>query len=233
MKRFIHIFPLLLISFIACNSTKTPRAPKREVPIAINIKAENSAAANFANLDYFRLQLIQDLDQFQSVNFLLVDAAENPEAILNINIGNFTLWPRDERSTRRRVSRNVVVGTDAAGKPIYQTVTASVDIVQIQRRSNARFVTNLTVKGEPGLKFSRTFVPNYNYVNTYVDNIQGDSRAVDPSIMTRGIGIEPMENDFLLILARQEMVRRISTELRKYYDAQTKALAPADTSKRN
>ena len=225
MKYLKYILPLFIIMVIACNSSKsgrTPKAPKREVPIAINIKADNNATINFVNTDYFALQLIQDLDQFQEVNFLLVGPEDNPEVILNLDISSFTLWPRDERMTRRRVSRSIVVGTDAAGKPIYQTVTANVDIVQVQRRSNARFVTNLTVKGTPGLKFSRTFVPNYNYINTYVDNVQGDSRAVDPRLMTRGIEIEPVENDFLLILAREEMIRRLSTELRKYYDAQVK-----------
>ncbi|WP_411273283.1 hypothetical protein [Daejeonella sp.] len=225
MKYLKYILPLFLILVLACNSTqsgRTPRAPKREVPVAINIKAQNNATINFIDLNYFRLQLIRDLDQFQEVNFSLVDADENPEVVLDMDITSFILWPRDERMSRRRVSRNIVVGTDAAKKPIYQAVTASVDIVQIQRRSNARFATNLIVKGTPGLKFQRTFAPSYNYVNSYVDNVQGDSRALDPSLMTRGIDVEPVENDFLLILARQEMVRRLSTELRKYYDTPAK-----------
>ena len=206
---------------MACNSSrsgKTPRTPKREVPIAINIDTENSPTINFINLDYFRLQLIQDLDQFQEVNFLLVDPTEDPEVVLNLNISSFTLWPRDERMTRRRVSRNIPVGTDAAGKPIYQTVSATVDIVQIQRRSNARFAASLVIKGTPGLTFQRTFIPRYNYVDTYVDNVQGDTRAIDPRLMTRGINVEPVESDFLLLLAREEMVRRLSSELRNYYD---------------
>ena len=225
MKYLKYILPLLIIIALACNSTKsgrTPRAPKREVPIAINIRAENNATVNFIDLNYFRLQLIRDLDQFQDVNFLLVDAEENPEVVLNLDITSFTLWPRDERMSRRRVSRNIAVGTDAAKKPIYQTVTAVVDIVEIQRRSNARFATNLTVKGTPGLKFQRTFAPTYNYVNTYVDNIQGDQRALNPTLTMRGIDIEPLENDFLLLLARQEMIRRLSTELRRYYDTPDK-----------
>ena len=227
MKYLKYIMPLLIITAMSCNASKsarTPRAPKREVPIAINIRAENNATINFINLDYFRLQLIQDLDEFQEVNFLLVDSDENPEVVLEMNLINFTLWPRDERRTRRQVSRQVVVGTDAAKKPILQTVTALMDIIQIQRRSNARFATNLTVKGTPGLKFQRTFASTYNYVNTYVDNIQGDQRAFDPSLMTRGIDIEPLENDFLLLLARQEMVRRLSTELRRYYDTPDKPI---------
>lgn len=227
MKHLVIFLFILASASFACNSSKTgrtPRTPKREVPISINIKANNSAAINFINTDYFRLQLLQDLEQFQAVNFVQVNDDENPEVVLNMDISNFTLWPRDERMSRRRVSRNVVIGTDAAGKPIIQTVTASVDIVQVQRRSNARFVTNLSVKGTPGLKFQRTFAPNYNYVNNYVDNVQGDSRALDPSLMSRGLAIEPLEHDFLLILARQEMIRRLSAELRKYYDAQSKVV---------
>ena len=141
MKYLKYIMPLLILIVMSCNASKsarTPRTPKREVPIAINIRAENNATINFINLDYFRLQLIQDLDQFQEVNFLLVDSEENPEVVLELNLMNFTLWPRDERRTRRQVSRQIVVGTDAAKKPILQTVTALLDIIQIQRRSSAR-----------------------------------------------------------------------------------------------
>lgn len=228
MKNLTYILFILIGFSLACSSSKTgkkPRIPKREVPIAINIKIENSASANFINSNYFRLQVIQDLDQFQEVNFLLVENDDNPEVVLNMNITNFTLWPRDERMSRRTVSRNIVVGTDAAGKAIYQRVTATVDIVQVQRRSNARFETSISIKGTPPFKFQRTFAPNYNYVNTYVDNVQGDSRALDPSVMVRGIGIEPNEDDFILVLARQEMIRRLSSELRRYYDAQTKPAA--------
>ncbi|MHB1178200.1 MAG: hypothetical protein ACYCZO_07700 [Daejeonella sp.] len=228
MRYLRYFIPLMMVMMIACNSsrtTRTPRAPKRDVPIAINIKSNNNATINFVNTDYFALKLLQDLEQFQAVNLVLVNNDENPEVVLNLDISNFTLWPRDERISRQRVSRNVVTGTDAAGKPIVQTVSAVVDIVQIQRRSNARFVTNLLVKGTPGLKFQRTFAPNYNYVNNYVDNVQGDTRALDPFLMSRGIGIEPVEDDFLLILARQEMIRRLSSELRKYYDEQSKTIA--------
>lgn len=226
MKNIWIVALILMLTAAACSSSRTgsTKAAKREVPIAINIKAENNATINFINTDYFRLQLIQDLDQFQAVNFLLVDPSENPEVVLNMDITSFTLWPRDERRVRRQFSRNIAVGKDASGKPIYQTVTAQVEVVQVQRRSNARFATSINIKGTPGLKFQRTFVPNYNYVNTYVDNVAGDSRALDPSIMTRSIGIEPIEDDFLLILARQEMIRRLSAELRKYYDAQPKAV---------
>ena len=133
------------------------------------------------------------------------------------------LWPKDERVSRRRVSRNIVAGTDSNGKPVYQTVTAVVDIVQIQQRTNARFKTSLSFKADPPVKFQKTFFANYNYVNTYVDNIQGDMRAVDPSIsMSRGMLIDLTEDDYILILSKQEMIRRLGDEIRKFYDSKTK-----------
>lgn len=223
MKKFGLVFLVLLVSSVACKSRNTPRVLKRDVSIAIAIRAGNNATTNFINMDYFRLQVLDELEQFQSVNFVLVGEDENPEVILDLNIDNFILWPRDERVSRRRISRAIVVGKDAAGKPLYQTVSATVDLVQVQRRSNARFVTTLIAKGDPPLKFQRTFSPNYNYVNTYIDNIQGDRRAVDASIsMSGGMGFEPMEDDFLLLLSKEEMLRRLSSELRKYYDTKTK-----------
>lgn len=223
MKKLGIVFLLLMVSGIACKSRKSPRVAKRDVPIAINIKADNNASTNFVNLNYYRFQLLNEIDQFQSVNFVLVEPEDKPEVILDLSIESFTLWPRDERVSRRRVSRNVQVGTDPNGKPVYQTVTASVDIVQVQRRSNARFISTISIPGDPPMKFQKSFFPQYNYANTYIDNIQGDQRALDASLsMSGGMGMEPQENDFLLILSKQEMTRRLSDELRKYFDAKTK-----------
>ncbi len=225
MKKIKLIVWVLIFSGIACNTQKKPRAAKIDVPIAINIQAESSANTNFINLGYYRFQLLNTIQQFQSVNFVLVEADENPEVVLNIDIENFMLWPKDERVSRRRLSRNIVAGTDSNGKPVYQTVTAIVDIIQIQQRTNARFKTSLSIKAEPPVKFQKTFVSNYNYVNTYVDNIQGDMRALDPSIsMSRGMENELNEDDYILILSKQEMTRRLADEVRKFYDSKTKVL---------
>jgi hypothetical protein len=223
MKKSGLILLSLVLGGISCKTQKVPRAPKIDVPITINIEAESSANTNFINLGYYRFQLLNAIEQFQSVNFVLVESDENPEAVLNITIENFMLWPRDERLSRRRVSRNIIAGTDSSGKPIYQTVTAIVDIVQIQQRTNARFKTSLSIKAETPVKFQKTFTANYNYVNTYIDNIQGDMRAVNPSLsMSRGMGNELTEDDYILILSKQEMTRRIADEIRKFYDSKTK-----------
>ena len=218
----MKIGPILLVCILlttACGvrNGKTKRAPKPVVPIAIVIETRNNSDLNFINMDIYRFKVLDRLESFQDVDFDLVEADENPEVVLNLNIDNFILWPRDERVRRQVMSRVVQVGTDATGKPIYQTVRASVDIVQVEQRSNARFLVNLEIKGSPGKTFKRSFTPNYNYRVTYADNIQGDSRAVDPRLyFSRSPGMEPDTLDFLLTLS-QEMTERVSTELRSFY----------------
>jgi hypothetical protein len=111
------------------------------------------------------------------------------------------------------------VGTDAKGKPVFQTVSASVDFTQTTIRSNGRFISSLTFKGsqQPDV-FKRTFAPSYTYNNLSAGNINGDPRAVDPRVLSAGsFSIEPMAEDFLLSLLREELVRRLSDELRKHY----------------
>ncbi|HEY0895925.1 MAG TPA: hypothetical protein VGE15_05185 [Sphingobacteriaceae bacterium] len=209
---------ILLIAAFGCRSKKRTKAPTQVVPVAINIRAEKQHQLQSVNFDIYRFKILQDLRQFQHVDLELVDADENPEVTLDLNIDHFIIWPRDERSYRRVFTRTIAVGTDTKGKPIYQTVSATVDFTYTTIRSNARFITRLTYKGAAQEPFQRTFVPRYTFNETVVGNINGDSRAVDPSVMASGsIGLEPTAEDFLLALSREEMIRRISDELRKRY----------------
>lgn len=224
MKFFASIFLAIIFLSSACGtankSQKTKRLPARVVPIAFNIETKGNSELNFINMNYYRLKILSELENFQNVDFTLVEPDENPELVLNLNINNFVLWERDERVSRRNLSRVVQTGTDANGKPVYQTVRASVDIVQVQRRSNASFVAEIKFKANPEKNFKRSYSPNYNYNNTYVDNIQGDQRAVDPSLyFSRNSGIEPDAQDFLFNLSG-EVVQRVSSELRSYYSKQ-------------
>ena len=221
-KYWYYLLIVCIFIVTGCSSAKQGGRPKkadrRVVPIAIVIKHRDDFDLNYINMDYYRLKVLDGLKNFQAVNLDLVEPEENPEIVLTLNIDNFVLWPRDERVSRRIFSRAVQVGTDQAGKPVYQTVNARVDIVQVQRRSSARFITEIKFKAEPPKTFQRNFNASYNYVNTYVDNIQGDSRAVNPSLMMgRGLSIEPREDDFLLALSGQEMISRLSNEIRAYY----------------
>lgn len=214
-----HLLTLICVTLIvsSCGTGRNGRAPERVVLIDFNIDTRRNSDLNFINLDYYKLQVLDQLENFQNVNLTLAEPDETAEVTLNLNIDNFVLWPRDERISRRNLSRVVQTGTDAAGKPVFETVRASVDIIQVQRRSNARFNVELKYKDSPGKTFKRSFSPNYNYTNTFVDNIRGDSRAVDPRLyFSRNSGIEPQEIDFLLRLSG-EVVQRVSSELRRNY----------------
>lgn len=219
MKNSILLLAFILVTSCGTSSKtgKTKRPPKREVTVAFNIKTSNNSELNFINMDYYRLQILDKLEDFQTVNFVLAEPDENPEITINLNIDNFVLWPRNEQVSRRVLTRVVQTGTDAAGKPVYQTVRASVDIIQVERRSNARMLVDMRIQGTPAKTYKQSFFPRYDYKNVYVDNIQGDSRAVDPSLyFARNSGIEPDAMDFLFQLSG-EMVDRVSRELRSYY----------------
>lgn len=219
MKNSILFLAFILITSCGTSSKKgkAKRPPKRDVPVAFTIKTSNNSELNFINMDYYRLQILDKLEDFQTVNFVLAEPDEKPEITINLNIDNFVLWPRNQQVSRRVLTRVVQTGTDAAGKPVYQTVRASVDIIQVERRSNARFQVDMRIEGTPPKTYKQGFFPRYNYKNVYVDNIQGDSRAVDPSLyFSRSQGIEPDALDFLFQLSG-EMVDRVSHELRSYY----------------
>jgi hypothetical protein len=219
MKNSILLLALVLIASCGTSSktAKTKRPPKREVIVAFNVNTGNHSELNFINMDYYRLRILDKLDDFQNVNFILAEPDDTPEITINLNINNFVLWPRNEQVSRRVLTRVVQTGTDAAGKPIYQTVRASVDIFQVERRSNASFLVDMRIKGAPQKTYKQSFFPRYNYKNVYVDNIQGDSRAINPSLyFSRNQGVEPDAMDFLFQLSG-EMVDRVSQELRSYY----------------
>ena len=210
---------LLILTLSACGTAGkgSKRAPKRLIPVAFNIETRNNSELDFINMDYYRLKILDQLKDFQNVQLTLAEPDEEPEVILNLNIDNFVLWPRDERVSHRNLSRTVQAGTDASGKPVYQTVRATVDIIQVQQRSNARFIADLTIKGTPGKTYKRSYSPNYNYSKVFADNIQGDSRAVDPQLyFSRGPAMEPETIDFLFTLSN-EMVQNVSLQLRSYY----------------
>jgi len=217
MRYYFLLLAFFILSACGTAGEGNKREPRRVVPVALNIETRNNSELNFINMDFYRLKLLDQLEDFQSVDFTLAEPDEEPEVVLNLKIDNFVLWPRNERVSRRNLSRVVQVGSDSNGKPIYQTVRASVDVIQVQQRSNASMVVDMQIKGDPGKTYKRNFSPNYNYGQVFVDNIRGDSRAVDPSLyFMRSPAFEPETIDFLFQLSG-EMARSVSQQLRSYY----------------
>lgn len=202
------------LSFLSCSSLRK-RAAMPDVPIELTIQSNDNDLA-FINMNYYQLKLLDLLEDFQSVNLHLAAEDETPELILDIDVTNFTVWPKDERIYRRNFARRIVVGKDQNNKPIYQTVRAAADIVEIRIRANATFKTRLRKRGEQKA-FEKSFPSNFRWQSAYIASIQGDARAIDP-FASRTPPFEPDEQDIILALSRDEMVRRLSNEIRSYYD---------------
>lgn len=218
MKRDIQLIGALCLTCIlaGCGISKN-RPPKPVVPIAITIKT-NEPQLNPVNFNVYAFKIIDRLEDFNEVDLDLIDETDTASIILNISIDHYSVFPPQTRLTRRIFRRNIQTGTDANGKPVFRTVTASADIVHSRIRTTALFNTNLRIKGTPGKNFKQSFSSNLNIDNAYVTNIQGDPRAVDPSIYSATFPpMEPLPDDILLALSNQEMLGRLSREIRLYY----------------
>ena len=214
--RKISVLCFMSCFLLGCAATKN-RQPKQVVPILININTDEHQLSP-VNFNVYAFKVIDRLEDFNEVDLDLVDEADSATIILNINIDRFFQLPPERRVSRRIFRRNIQVGTNTKGKAIYQTITASADIVQTRIRTSAFFDTRMVIKGTPGKTFERGFSENMNIDNVYVTNIQGDSRAVDPSVYSAAFPpMEPIIDDVLLALSDKEMLDRLSREIRSYY----------------
>jgi hypothetical protein len=218
MKSFhIKVALILYISSLlisSCASLKNNSKPT--VPISIRIEADEHQLQN-VNWNVYGLKVIRQLESFNAVS---LERAEEDSATIqvSINIDRFNAFPPDERVSQRVFRRNIQAGTNAEGKPIYQTVTATASVVQSTIRTSAVFNTKLIIKGTPGKTFNQRFNETINIRNVYVRNLQGDQRALDASIYSLTTPPDAVHvDDVLLALSNQQMLERISREIRSYY----------------
>jgi len=217
-SRILLIIAFCVLSgFIAACGINRNRPPQPIVPIAITIQT-NEPWLSGVNFDIYAFKVIDRLEDFNVVDFDLVEDSDTAAINLDIDIDRYTAFPPETRISRRVFRRNIQAGTDASGRAVYRTVTATADIVQSRIRTSALFNTSLIIKGSPGKTFKRSFSSNLNIDNVYVTNIQGDPRALDPSVHAATFPpIEPLTDDILLALSNQEMLDRLSREIRLYY----------------
>jgi len=201
----------------ACKTKEavSSNVPQRDVLIAINIRDENNATQNLINLDFFRLQLLDEIRKFQKANFVLAENDENPELILELTIEEFKLWPKAKTVSSSTESRSIRTGQDEKGNPIYETLRANVTTARVKRRAFARLKASITNKAGLPYNYQETFETSYSYDNRYIESVHGDPNLISES---RGTG-EPRESDILILLSKKELTRKLSLELRKYYDS--------------
>jgi hypothetical protein len=213
-------FLIILFTFFAgCISTKSPRKPPLKIPLVINVHTDNSVDFINLNTDLYALKVKDFLDDFREVD--LVTAESDVEAMITLDIGveNFNIFPKEEQISRRSYSRNVQVGTTATGQPAYQTITATVDLVQTRIRSSAVLSSRMTFKDKSFSVPPQTTFANYVWENVSVENVQGDPRAIDASIYAgrSTMFMEPFAEDFLMGLSNRDLFRRIAFDLSNYY----------------
>ena len=214
IKTFIIFFIFSLMTGCAALKNNTPR---KIVPIAINVESSDPQLSS-VNLGYYTLKVVDRLEDFNEVDLDLVDEPDSAAILLNIVIDRFTSFPPEQRVSRRVFRRSIQAGTDQNGRALYQTITATADLVQSRIRTSAFFNTSLTIKGSPGKEFKRSFSENMNIDHVYVTNIQGDTRALDPSVYTATMPpMEPITDDIVFALSNREMLGRLSREIRSYY----------------
>lgn len=218
IKRIFFLILIILVSG-GCSSTRAPRKPAVRVPIVININTDRSADFTNLNADLFAFKVKDLLDDFRGVDLVIAENDEEAAVTLDIGVENFIIYPKEERISRRTFRRNVQTGTTATGQPTYQQVTATVDIVQTRIRSSATLSSRFTFKDNSYRLPPQTNFANYVWENYSVENVQGDPRAVDPSIYAGRslMTMEPFAEEFLMGLANRDLLRRISFDLRKYY----------------
>lgn len=215
LGRFIILY-LISSSVMSC-AVLTDKNPRPVIPIALFIE-HDEPQLNALNTDVYAYRVLDVLEDFNIVNLDLVDDPDSAQIHLSISIDRYSSFPPEQSVSRRVFRRAIQAGTNASGQPVYQTVTASADIVQSRIRTSALFNTNLVIKGKPGKTFKRSFSENLNIDRIYAANIQGDTRALDPSIIAATMPpMEPREEDIIMALSNKEMLGRLSREIRAYY----------------
>lgn len=217
MNKSRIIFIFLFSLSIACKAKErvSSNPLPKNITISINIHDKNNATQNLVNLDFFRLQLLDEIRKFQKASFVLAEIDENPELILELNIEEFKLWPGSKTVSSSTQSRNVRTGQDNQGNPVYETMRANVTTARVRRKANARVGASIINTAGLPYSYQEIFETSYSYDNRYVESVHGDQFITKES---RGVP-EPKQGDILFLLFKKELTRKLSLELRRYYDA--------------
>lgn len=221
MKTILHysLAGMLIIGLSACSNKMNPGLHKElvKVPISINIRTDNSASSSELNTYLYKLKIKEFLDDFRKVNLVLVEQDENADVILDIDVKNLNILPKKEINSERVYKRTEQVGTDSNGNPVFRTTTATVYVESSEIRSTTRLSSKFTFKDSAYVVPPKNYFADYTWRYTGVST-GGDLKAFN---ITRSqsplLTFEPSTNDFLFQLSNQEMLSRVSYDLRKYY----------------
>ncbi|HEY0677143.1 MAG TPA: hypothetical protein VGD17_02610 [Chitinophagaceae bacterium] len=101
----------------------------------------------------------------------------DPDWIIDLNWDNVYISPSRDRSYTRQVSKDIQIGKDTSGKPVYKTVSATLYITQrtVNARADMEYrVTDLAQRSD--VEWNR--IPAYLDMNIEQATYRGDSRAL-------------------------------------------------------
>ncbi|MBC7757460.1 MAG: hypothetical protein H7069_01280 [Phormidesmis sp. FL-bin-119] len=218
MKKLnLVLFFLLIILAAQAQGIKKGKV-KHMIPVNISVSTNNPYVIANNDIPSYISHLLQELNQILDVELLMVDETNDPIIVLNIEIADYNIGTKQEKTDYKTVQNTIVIGKTPSGAAITQKVNSINEQKTIQRKSNAVFKTSIVIKDDPGFKFKKTFSSSYNFNST--------ETIVDPSttfgISRRVINPEPKDREYLMLLSKQEMIASLSNEIRKYYQTQTK-----------
>lgn len=218
MRNLGFLFLILFVFGFKTKENVSSNVTTGKITIAINIHDNNNTIQEPIDLDFFKLRLFDEIRKFQKVSYVLVENDEHPELILELDIEEFKLWPKTKTVSSNTESRNILVGRDEKGNPIYETMRANITTVREKQKANARLNASITNKAGLPYNYQETFDTSYSYDNRFIESVDGDQFIKDSQR-----GREPRECDILFLLSKKELTRKLSLQLRRYYDAKKSA----------
>jgi len=224
MKKIHLMILLLLLIGIAQAQVGKNKGPVRIVPIQINVQTEKNFSGDLSNIYFLQNKFLEELRTVPHIDFVIAKANEKPEVVLNVQVSNFFLSQRDEKTTVRTVNADVEIGKDVNNAAIKQNVAANIQNTVVKRNSRANMESVISIDGDVPFKYQKVFPSQYNYVNS-TTAVSGDLRAIGNGLRIQPPGSgppEPLENEFLYLLAKKDLMGRVIEEIKKYYQTQTK-----------
>ncbi|HLO81209.1 MAG TPA: hypothetical protein VK166_09630 [Chitinophagaceae bacterium] len=142
---------------------------------------------NDMRVRYMHEQLVRDLggaygNTGSARFFTEMDARRlniRPDWVVDISWTNLSAPPSVVNRYDRQLSKNIEIGKDTSGRPVYQSVKATLHVTRYQNTMNDIDYRIVDVETNRNLEWNRVNVNNNGIFETAT--FSGDSRALDPS----------------------------------------------------
>lgn len=178
---------------------------------------------NYSN-EYFQDQLVRDVARNNQPVKMYTDwqaRRDNvyPDWEVNLRLRDINIPYPQQRTYTRQSSKQIETGTDTSGRPIYQTVYATVHITQ--RSFNARAIMEVDIRdviNRKTVNFS-SFQETYRWQDE-TGSYTGDSRALSQADwnIINNRNSQPMRREDVLQELYRKLYPRVLNHVRRYVE---------------